>query len=324
MGILALVFSLTGCSLLRTLVRGERGHRGAGMFAKVNESGTVAFSYRYSGSIGGDSYSYDVKTLDDGSTVFECEYMQHPDYGIMSLPVEKEVLDQLNGLYLEHKLARWDGYDRYATNVLDGDGFGISYGFADGGRMSASGTNAYPEGYSSFVHDMKEILDPYAETACEEAREKQIAQGVEGDPDFLLLNFIQHGSSGADEYYFLISKQGVRTVSFDVRITSKSGEFFPEGSLRYYEDLPDEAIWFDRIGELAEKYELINWYDWDRSAEDYDNTEWFQMSMYFGERCISACGTAHPENYDGFRKEFLMLMAEMIDNAKAEYGMSEQ
>lgn len=70
---------------------------------------------------------------------------------------------------------------------------------------------------------------------------------------------------------------------------------------------------------MVEKYKLVNWYDYDVEAEDYSNSEWFQIDIFDDGKYLRACGTEKPENYDEFRKEFLSYMSEFTESIKGVY-----
>ena len=133
MGILSL---LARCSGL-----GPKGSNGIGKRAKDNQSGVSDFYYSYNGSIGGNSYSYRIKD-EDGKKVFIYEAMEHREFADMKLDCPPEILDRLYKLYLDMRIAEWDGFDKYNPKVLDGDGFSLRIKFNDGVKMSAGGSNA--------------------------------------------------------------------------------------------------------------------------------------------------------------------------------------
>ena len=60
----------------------------------------------------------------------------------------------------ENELNRWNGFDKVDKNALDGYGFELCIGYADGQKLCASGSNAFPEGYNT-AH--KEILEFFGE-----------------------------------------------------------------------------------------------------------------------------------------------------------------
>ncbi|MCQ2428342.1 MAG: hypothetical protein MJ137_08110, partial [Clostridia bacterium] len=100
-------------------------------------------------------------------------------------------------------------------------------------------------------------------------------------------------------------------------------EFFPEGRIQYYCVLPDEAIDFEGLRALIEKYRIIEWYGYEKTAADYQNREWFQLSVSFENITVNAMGTEPPPHYWEFRREFLELQKRMIDRAVSEFGMEE-
>ena len=75
-----------------------------------NTSGLKSFSYSYNGSVGADSYSNTI-VEEEGIVTFTCEFMQHEDYGEMSCNPDTKLMDRLNQLYIDQKLARWDGFE---------------------------------------------------------------------------------------------------------------------------------------------------------------------------------------------------------------------
>ena len=53
--------------------------------------------------------------------------------------------------------------------------------------------------------------------------------------------------------------------------------------------------------------------DYHKTAEDYNNAEWFQLGFSFEKGYISAMGSLPPDgNYDAFRHDILKLLAKKI------------
>ena len=308
----------------KNLFDGEEGRDGRGAGAEDNSSGIASFYYSYNGSIGGDSYHYKVCRKDGGWRFFY-ETMLAPDYGEMEIPADGSAAESLYGLYLSLRIAEWEGYSKYNTMVLDGSGFSLEIRFNDGKYMTASGSNAFPERYRLFVEGISGILGPLADEAMEEARIALIRKGISGALDSAMIYFKQRGASGSDEYDFFITRRGDRSANFDVKVRSFSGEFFPEGSLSLYEDVPDEYTALDGIDALARKHGLIEWLGFEKTDPDYSNKEWFQVSLGFdGGTRIDASGTAYPPGYGEFRKDFLTLMASAAARVQRETAASEE
>ena len=322
MGILAFLGGLFGCNRGPSPLDGEEGSNGIGDKAKDNTSGIVSFRYSYDGSIGGNNYAYEVK-LEDGKVLFTYESMEHWDYGEMTCEVPADVLAGLEAIYREFRLATWDGYSKYNSWVSDGEGFSVSIGFADGASMSAHGTNAFPKGYRDVRARFDALFAPFVEQLLEAQRQAKIAEGIHGELSSVMFTIVQHGESGHDEYHVLLTREGVRTYNFDVRVQSRSGEYLPVGEYSVYRSVPDEVLDFPAIQAMVEQYGLIGWYAWDKAAEDYNNAEWFQISFGFaGEgddegMTLNAMGSEHPEGYDGFRHAFLTWLAAKVLEVQA-------
>ena len=312
---------------------GDEGTDGEGESAQDNPNAITAFSYSYHGSIGGGSYTYSVKcgavdnaeTGGSGEAVLTVDHMDHQDYGELSGRLPDGFMAELHKLYKDCRLAAWNGFNKYNPHVCDGSGFSLSIRFADKKSVSAHGSNSFPKGYRAFCDKMEALFKPEVDKLFENARQGRIAQGFGGELDSIFAFFKQHGASGSDQYDIMLYKKGVRTCNFDVNIKSVSGEFFPKGEHRYYCEVPDEALDFAGFDAICKKYDIIQWYDYDKAAKDYNNCEWFQFSFGFGgNTSVNACGTEHPAGYDGFRREFLGHLREVVDSAVANYGLTER
>ena len=58
----------------------------------------------------------------------------------------------------------------------------------------------------------------------------------------------------------------------------------------------------------------MQWYGWEKAAEDYNNEEWFQVNFSYEGGDINAHGTLHPANYDAFREELIRLIKEELSD----------
>ena len=317
MAIISILLSLFGCG--NKPEPGVKGTDGLGKKAVDNESGLVDFTYSYNGSIGGDSYTFRVKKQKDGTALLTYYAMQYNSYGDMEMPVETDLLTALEDLYHKHHICQWEGFNKINEYVLDGSGFSLYLTFQDGKSMSASGSNTWPDGYLDYLTDLSTLIEPYLEAAREEARRKILERGMEGNLNSVIALFIQRGDSGSDKYDILLRRQSIYDPNIDVQILSESGEFLEPGKYRWYGSLPDEEVCFEQIRELIDKYDILQWYNFDEAAEDPNNKEWFQVSFGYDEDSINANGTRHPEHYDEFRKELLTCIIEMLQTAEQKH-----
>ncbi len=141
-----------------------RGPGGKGIFGRPNDGPLTGFSFRVTDAFGRSGYKYEVK---DGTVYYSGDWFR--DAGVLSMPADPGLTDQLYDIYLRHKAYRWDGYDKYNTRVLDGGGFRLRMEFADGKVLTCEGENARPKGFSDFSADVRALLSPYGEAILEEA-----------------------------------------------------------------------------------------------------------------------------------------------------------
>ena len=272
-----------------------------------HHSPITRFTYHFDGTIGRNSHTYKVQ-IADGKATISIEDMRHSDYGEMVDTVGEDFIQALENLCSKHHVKRYNGFKGHDRHVCDGAGFSLSIRYGDGKSVEASGMNDFPWGYKDFYADLHSLFEPYYNRMCEAALQQKKAKGVNGKLTFMLMSFIQRGEAGRDVYKILISRTGIRQPNIEVNIRSVSGEFFPKGEYHHYTDLSDEAVNWDQFEALVKKYDLVQWMDFQQTAEDPNNAEWFQLAFSFEDGRINASGTAHPEHYDAFRREFLALL----------------
>lgn len=287
--------------------------------ANTNDSNAPApitrFTYHFDGTIGRNSHTYNVQIADQQATI-TIEDMRHFDYGEMVDTAGVDFIQALEELCAKHNVKRYDGFDGYDRHMQDGKGFSLSIRYADGKTVYAHGMNKFPQGYREFYDDLHTLFEPYYNRMCDNALQRKKDKGVSGPLTCMLVNFIQHGEAGRDEYKVLISRTGIRKPNVEVTIRSVSGEYFPEGNHSYYTDIADDAFPWKKFEALVKKHQLVQWMDFDQKAEDPNNAEWFQIALSFEDGRISACGTAHPEHYDAFRRDFLSLLKKTVSTIK--------
>lgn len=284
---------------------------------KKNDAHIMSFSYHFDGTRGGNSHNYDVRVEDD-KAILTIEEMAHQDYGEMTDSAGMDFMEALEALCRKHGVQQYDGFNGYDRDICDGKGFSLSIRYDNGTHVNAHGMNDFPMGYGAFEEALHELFRPYCERMRETALQKKKAQGVSGELTFIMMNFIQQGESGRDKYEVMLSRSNIRKDNFEVRIHSVSGEFLPKGDYQWYTAVSDETIDWNAFAALVKKYDLMQWMDYHQSAEDYNNSEWFQMAWTFEEGSIHARGTAHPEHYEAFRRDFLQLLKKNVEKVKRE------
>lgn len=293
---------------------GIEGDPGIGDKGVPDGSGITGFSFHRDGTIGGDTYNYNI-ACDGQKYVFSYEHMMLRDYGEMTAEIPESTVTALKNLYLSCKIYRWDGFSEYSRMISDGSGFSLYIDFADGKSMRASGHNSFPDGYRDFKSELDNIFAPICAELKEEGRRKLIEKGVKGGLHSVIAMFKQQGSSGDDCYEVCLFHRESRSYNFEVKIDDS------ELRCSYNCAMPDEALNFEKLDEIIKKHNIMQWHDWNRSAKDYSNEEWFQINFNYDEGRICAMGTEHPEGYEEFRKDFILWLKETVSTAEEKFGL---
>lgn len=260
------------------------------------------------------------------STVEEADeivsfYLSRTGYDVLEdYSVKKEdgsdaekILKELAKVCAKYDVASWDGFDE-SQDMLDGEGFSLEIKFADGKVVKARGDNAFPTDYFDFANEVREVFAPLDNAKKDEERQAAIEKGINGKVTSILITFVQRGTSGRDNYKIVVGDQGSMRFNFDVQVESKSGEFFPVGEYKKVTSVSNDVIDLDKLQQMIEKYDLIQWYGFEGKAADPNNEEYFFAEIIFDDGLvIDASGSKHPENYDEFRKEFLEWVKETAD-----------
>ena len=272
----------------------------------------VHFNYNYDGTIGGNNHRYKLD-VQDGQAKLTIEDMMHWDYGEMTDTIDMSFVQALEAMCDKHDVSKFDGFNKTNPHVCDGSGFSLYIKYDNGKSVSAHGMNSSPRGYHEFAGDMYELFKPYCELFYQKALQRKKEKGVSGPLKYIGTNFFQSGASGSDRYETVFSTHEGRMYNVEIKIRSVSGEFFPKGEFTLYKKVPNDKINWDAFAALVKKHDLVQWMDFNQSAEDYNNEEWFQLDWNFENGRIDAYGTAHPEHYDAFRKDFLTLLRQTVD-----------
>ncbi len=113
-----------------------------------------SFWFARSGMSSVQECSYSVKETKRGRFVWidlydSCHYV---------LPMTDEDMTAFSALLHELNLTEWNGFRKSDPDVLDGEDFALSVVFADGGELSAYGSNSFPRGYSDKMSRVEDFF----------------------------------------------------------------------------------------------------------------------------------------------------------------------
>lgn len=119
--------------------------------------------YSYASTYIGGIYSYEIYK-DNDDVKLKVIYMNINEDNPDVVSIDNSVLDKTMNLIKKHNVNKWNGYHKYATNVLDGDGFSLKFKFNDGKTIDFSGSNCAPDGYYSFEKEFFLLIEDDVKT----------------------------------------------------------------------------------------------------------------------------------------------------------------
>jgi len=128
---------------------------------KPKEGRVILFKYSVSGSRAGWREYYEIvqqddklilKTNKEGS--YSCDVFNEVEIG-------KEVLSELTDYINEQHIYKWDGYEKFDKNVLDGNSWSLYIKYDSGNTISASGYMKHPKDFRQKMTEMIEIINKH-------------------------------------------------------------------------------------------------------------------------------------------------------------------
>ena len=255
-----------------------------------------SFSYSYIGTIGGGSFTWTIRREDDGTVRFVLRDPIRDEYDNISDTVPASLMDSIEALCRKYEVHRWNGFDETARGVCDGRGFSMDIRYQDDQRVEVYGMNSYPRSFHLFEDELYDLCKPYRNHLLELGKQRMIEKGVQGPLRCILALFILREEG--EKYRVLIRREDLVENNVEVEINKQS----------YYGRIPDEQIGWADFEKLVKKHHLVQWMDFEGTAEKPNEAEWFQIAFSFEQGHINAHGSAHPEGYEAFRKDFIRLL----------------
>ena len=126
--------------------------------------------------------------------------------------------------------------------------------------------------------------------------------------DYIMLNFSKREDSN---FFCSAGKKSDGTVRIDITIKGYE-EYYPHGSYQFFGSCTDFP--FEELQSIVRKYDVPSWNGWDKSAENYNECEWFQIEFgYESEENICAMGTLYPNDYENVQAELLSVVVNFIE-----------
>ena len=143
---------LTGAALAAIALSGCAGYGPA-----VTDIKSFHFSYQVGNYMNG-SVSYELKLQEDGSYLATVKPNQVAPEQADTYVADKAFADELAAFLRQHKVQRWNGFQKSNKHVLDGNGFSFSLWTTEGKSISASGYMRWPRGYDEVKAGIEAIF----------------------------------------------------------------------------------------------------------------------------------------------------------------------
>ena len=102
-------------------------------------------------------YSFDYNEKDNKYIVSIKPYLKDDD-DKLEKEVSKEFSDEIKKILIKYNVSNWNGFKKYADNVLDGDSFSFHVRMVDDEEIEADGYMSWPENYGNVISEFDNLL----------------------------------------------------------------------------------------------------------------------------------------------------------------------
>ena len=130
----------------------------------------TSFYFSHSASMMDDCYCFNITRGEEGTHLYAEELFSGGR--MVDTIIDGTVLEQLGELSGTYHIDQWDGFDKSSGSVMDGSSFTLEITLADGGTVSAHGSNRFPAYYSEVSSVIRalytELIEQYADSEGKE------------------------------------------------------------------------------------------------------------------------------------------------------------
>ena len=110
----------------------------------VPDAALTEFSFSESNSYFKRVQGYEFRSQEGKNTAYFLMANEEEPYPV---PVDEAWVDTLTGFISQYGMLGWDGFSGSDSTLLDGTHFDVSFSYADGTAVHASGYGKFPSGY---------------------------------------------------------------------------------------------------------------------------------------------------------------------------------
>ena len=131
------------------------------MFLKRDErkiSEIESFNYSYSTGMAVNSYSrYRLSCTNKCTAWIKPNNISEDNE--LKIDISKDQIEELQNILKKYEVGKWNGFDKFDQNVLDGRSFTINIKMKNGDRVDASGYMKWPKNFGEVSKEIEEFFD---------------------------------------------------------------------------------------------------------------------------------------------------------------------
>ena len=125
--------------------------------AKITQ--IVSLEYRFTRGNGIYSGAELTITEMDGGYTASVKMANEPPVSRVTLPLEAEEVRKIEALFEKYGVGKWNGFNKNAKNVLDGNTFSLSVKMTEDQSIEAHGYMRYPSNYSKVADYLQALME---------------------------------------------------------------------------------------------------------------------------------------------------------------------
>lgn len=269
----------------------------------VQEMKIRSFSFSHNGMSMEQCYNYDLKK-EEGKTILTCSVVV-PGQGFVdtSFEVDEGALEEFEKLVNEYQLWKWDGFNEYAKDILDGAGFSMSFETEDGKRISAHGSNSFPKNYSQVG---PRISSAFNKVVVESGKVYPRTVVREG----LTEVYVNYSKSSENKLFSVNVQQNASSLGLSITVYGYEDKL---GHKTYTYRGACGSFPFEEVQEVVKKYDLLSLNGW--NVSDYEpNKDYFCINLgYESGEYITMEGDTPPRDYEAVKEELIDILSTFIN-----------
>ena len=119
----------------------------------------TAFSFWHTASVADECFVYSAQAVEGGVRLRTEEL--YLDGRVVECITREPILKELGAIAGKYRLDRWDGFDKTDKRASDGSSFTLHITLADGGTISAHGSNRFPDNYSAAAQEIRAVFEEF-------------------------------------------------------------------------------------------------------------------------------------------------------------------